>query len=194
MSRKSTVNELLKDNIARRKQQLWSCHWNDCLYMDTCLTFLVSAQNLTVSEVSGLLGANVAELKSYENQSLVRSWISQQPQSELDSLGLGLTGGKVDSTNNTNTNTEATTTSTPSNSAGTTTTGSTNTTGEYWKGCMVYCCAEPTLPPHTFTAAWLINRLADDHNWQRMRLIYISLLLKSATLSRKCVTGLSHSI
>ncbi|XP_075869320.1 uncharacterized protein LOC142879757 [Nelusetta ayraudi] len=53
---------------------------------------------LNVSEVESLLGTNVAGLKSYENDSLVRSWIQLQPQSELDRLSLGLTGGTRNTT------------------------------------------------------------------------------------------------
>ncbi|TNM85313.1 hypothetical protein fugu_007584 [Takifugu bimaculatus] len=50
--------------------------------------------NLTVSEVQNLLGSNLNDLKLYENETLVRSWTSLQLQSELDGLGLGLTGGR----------------------------------------------------------------------------------------------------
>ncbi|XP_029355460.1 uncharacterized protein mslnb [Echeneis naucrates] len=52
--------------------------------------------NLTVNEVKGLLGSNLPDLKSYENQTLVQSWISRQLQSELDTLGVGLVGGRAD--------------------------------------------------------------------------------------------------
>ncbi|AWP05264.1 putative mesothelin [Scophthalmus maximus] len=48
--------------------------------------------SLTVNEVKGLLGSNLANLKSYENQTLVQRWTTSQYQSELDTLGLGLTG------------------------------------------------------------------------------------------------------
>ncbi|KAK7168100.1 hypothetical protein R3I94_002221 [Phoxinus phoxinus] len=54
--------------------------------------------SLNVSEVKGLLGNNLADLKTYETDSAVRTWISQQFQSELDKLGIGLTGGKADIT------------------------------------------------------------------------------------------------
>lgn len=43
----------------------------------------------------GLLGNNLQDLKTFENQTVVRSWISLQLQSELDKLNLGLTGGKA---------------------------------------------------------------------------------------------------
>ncbi|XP_028981157.2 uncharacterized protein LOC105009564 isoform X5 [Esox lucius] len=50
--------------------------------------------NLTVSEVKGLMGINVDDLKTFENTSVVKAWEAQQPQSELDTLGIGLTGGR----------------------------------------------------------------------------------------------------
>ncbi|KAM3623866.1 uncharacterized protein V6R79_016463 [Siganus canaliculatus] len=91
--------------------------------------------NLNVDDVQGLLGSNVAELKSYENQTLVRSWIEVQPQSELDRMGLGLNGGRADTTASTNPTTasspSATTTSsptsTPSSGSSSSTTGSSTT-------------------------------------------------------------------
>ncbi|XP_023810060.1 mesothelin-like protein [Oryzias latipes] len=52
--------------------------------------------SLTASEVKGLLGTSLPDLKSYENQTLVQTWIRSQYQSELDILGLDLQGGKVD--------------------------------------------------------------------------------------------------
>ncbi|KAI4896863.1 hypothetical protein NFI96_021853, partial [Prochilodus magdalenae] len=54
--------------------------------------------NLTVSEVKGLLGSNLASLKTYENNTVVRNWISLQLQSDLDGLGIGLTGGRAAAT------------------------------------------------------------------------------------------------
>jgi len=51
-----------------------------------------------VSDVQGLLGTNLQDLKTFENDTVVRSWISQQFQSELDKLNIGLTGGKADTT------------------------------------------------------------------------------------------------
>eukprot|EP00063_Salmo_salar_P010731 XP_013985566.1 PREDICTED: mesothelin-like protein [Salmo salar] len=55
-------------------------------------------QTLDVSQVKGLLGSNLPELKSYENQSVVQTWISTRFQADLDSLGLDLKGGKADPT------------------------------------------------------------------------------------------------
>ncbi|KAK3530683.1 hypothetical protein QTP86_031901 [Hemibagrus guttatus] len=75
------------------------------------LTFITLDQNvinsLTVSEVKGLLGVNMPDLKTYENNSVVHDWIIQQLQSELNTLGIDLTGGRIAST--------ATTASAPAN-------------------------------------------------------------------------------
>ncbi|XP_052399699.1 uncharacterized protein LOC127946925 [Carassius gibelio] len=51
--------------------------------------------SLSISEVVGLLGNNLQDLKTFENQTVVRSWISLQLQSELDKLNLNLSGGKL---------------------------------------------------------------------------------------------------
>ncbi|KAK7904864.1 hypothetical protein WMY93_017471 [Mugilogobius chulae] len=55
--------------------------------------------NLSVSEVQNLLGSNVADLKTFENATVVETWINLQKQSDLDTLGLGLTTTRVDPTN-----------------------------------------------------------------------------------------------
>ncbi|XP_065113949.1 uncharacterized protein mslna [Paramisgurnus dabryanus] len=59
--------------------------------------------NLTVSDVKGLLGMNLRDLKTYENQTTVRSWISSRLQSDLDTLNISLSGGKATATSPTNT-------------------------------------------------------------------------------------------
>uniref|UniRef100_A0A3B4EDI9 Mesothelin a n=2 Tax=Pygocentrus nattereri TaxID=42514 RepID=A0A3B4EDI9_PYGNA len=57
---------------------------------------------LTVTEVKNLLGTNLPSLKTYENNTVVRSWIGLQLQSALDTLQIGLTGGRAtDSTTST---------------------------------------------------------------------------------------------
>ncbi|XP_055011039.1 uncharacterized protein LOC110155377 [Boleophthalmus pectinirostris] len=76
---------------------------------------------LTVSEVQGLLGSNVADLKTFENAPVIEAWINLQRQADLDTLGLGLTTTRVDPTSptpvtnstvtNTSSNTPATNTS-----------------------------------------------------------------------------------
>lgn len=48
-----------------------------------------------MSDVVGLLGSNLQDLKTYENQTAVRNWISLQLQSELNNLNISLTGGKA---------------------------------------------------------------------------------------------------
>ncbi|KAG7492036.1 hypothetical protein MATL_G00009910 [Megalops atlanticus] len=52
--------------------------------------------NLTVSEVRELLGTSVGDLKTFENDTFIQDWISAQFQSQLNKLGLGLTGGRAD--------------------------------------------------------------------------------------------------
>ncbi|XP_023189400.1 uncharacterized protein LOC111608608 isoform X6 [Xiphophorus maculatus] len=66
-------------------------------------------QSLLVGEVKSLLGDNLPDLKSYENTPIVRSWISRQTQSELNTLNIGLTGGQADSSVSTNSTSSATT-------------------------------------------------------------------------------------
>ncbi|XP_044043889.1 uncharacterized protein LOC122872151 [Siniperca chuatsi] len=93
--------------------------------------------NLTVNEVRGLLGTNLADLKTYENQTLVQSWISRQPQSQLDMLGVGFLAGRVDLITSTASTTHSNSTATSSSSSSTTTgsrpssstAGSSTTTG-----------------------------------------------------------------
>ncbi|KAJ8246485.1 hypothetical protein GJAV_G00268340 [Gymnothorax javanicus] len=51
---------------------------------------------LRASEVASLMGINIFDLKPFENETTIQDWISNQFRSELDSLGLGLIGGKDD--------------------------------------------------------------------------------------------------
>uniref|UniRef100_A0A674JEM8 Mesothelin n=1 Tax=Terrapene triunguis TaxID=2587831 RepID=A0A674JEM8_9SAUR len=55
-----------------------------------------SVLNLTADDIKGLLGLNLQDLKKQQDNSPVKDWIRQQRQSELDKLGLGLTGGIPD--------------------------------------------------------------------------------------------------
>ncbi|XP_076839206.1 uncharacterized protein LOC143484396 [Brachyhypopomus gauderio] len=64
--------------------------------------------SLNVSTVSNLLGTNLPTLKMFESNPLVRSWEGLQYQSQLNTLGIGLTGG-INSTTPSPTNTSATT-------------------------------------------------------------------------------------
>ncbi|XP_073764525.1 uncharacterized protein mslnb isoform X2 [Danio rerio] len=74
---------------------------------------------LNVSDVKSLLGVNVADLKTYESASVVQSWLRLQLQTELDTLQIGLTGGRssITSTPAANTNTASSTASTTSSSS-----------------------------------------------------------------------------
>ncbi|XP_055062347.2 uncharacterized protein [Misgurnus anguillicaudatus] len=51
--------------------------------------------NLNVTEVQALMGVSIADLKLFENDSVVLAWIASQPQSALDLLKLGLRGGQT---------------------------------------------------------------------------------------------------
>ncbi|XP_069841032.1 mesothelin-like [Dendropsophus ebraccatus] len=49
--------------------------------------------SLTVSDVKSLLGTNTVDLKTQLTNSVVSNWIAIQKQTDLDTLGLGITGG-----------------------------------------------------------------------------------------------------
>ncbi|KAK2916614.1 hypothetical protein Q8A67_000988 [Cirrhinus molitorella] len=70
--------------------------YNVSMSMSTFINLDTSViSSLTIADVVGLLGNNLQDLKTFENQTVVRSWISLQLQSELDKLNLTLTGGKA---------------------------------------------------------------------------------------------------
>ncbi|XP_048870278.1 uncharacterized protein LOC125742380 isoform X1 [Brienomyrus brachyistius] len=50
--------------------------------------------NLTVKEVQGLLGTSLPDLKTFKSVSILHQWIANQFQSDLNTLKIGLTGGK----------------------------------------------------------------------------------------------------
>lgn len=77
-------------------------------------------QSLSIADVVGLLGNNLQDLKTFENQTVVRSWISLQLQSELNKLNLTLTGGRAEDTTTTATTTTTTTVTTKATTAKTT--------------------------------------------------------------------------
>ncbi|KAK4813444.1 hypothetical protein QYF61_005392 [Mycteria americana] len=52
-----------------------------------------SLMSLTPSEVQGLLGMNLGDLKKWQNESPIWEWVQTQKQSELDKLHVGLAGG-----------------------------------------------------------------------------------------------------
>ncbi|KAM4595296.1 uncharacterized protein mslnb isoform 2-T2 [Fundulus diaphanus] len=73
-------------------------------------------QGLAVNDVRNLLGTHLPDLKSFENTAVVKDWISRQFQSQLETLGIGLVGGRVE-----NTATTPSVTNKPTNSVPTTT-------------------------------------------------------------------------
>ncbi|XP_064008771.1 mesothelin [Pogoniulus pusillus] len=52
-----------------------------------------SLMSLTPSEVRGLLGVHLPDLKKWQYKSPIWQWVQRQKQSELDELQIGLTGG-----------------------------------------------------------------------------------------------------
>lgn len=47
-----------------------------------------------MTDVKNLLGMNVGDVKTYESASQIQQWIKLQLQSDLDTLKIGLTGGR----------------------------------------------------------------------------------------------------
>ncbi|XP_041828162.1 uncharacterized protein LOC121631366 [Melanotaenia boesemani] len=45
---------------------------------------------LTVANVKGLMGSNLPDLKLFENDTVIQTWVNLQLQSDLDTLGVGL--------------------------------------------------------------------------------------------------------
>ncbi|XP_056622064.1 uncharacterized protein LOC130435436 [Triplophysa dalaica] len=54
-------------------------------------------KSLNVADARALMGVAVADLKLFENDSVVQAWITSQRQSQLDVLNLNLQGGLADS-------------------------------------------------------------------------------------------------
>lgn len=55
-------------------------------------------KNLTVRNVQGLMGDQLRDLKLFENDTVVRTWVNLQYQSDLDTLGIGLISNRTDPT------------------------------------------------------------------------------------------------
>uniref|UniRef100_A0A3B4UJM2 Mesothelin a n=1 Tax=Seriola dumerili TaxID=41447 RepID=A0A3B4UJM2_SERDU len=90
--------------------------------------------DLTVTDVQGLMGSQLQDLKVFENDPVIQSWVSRQVQSDLDRLGLNLTTNRSNLTtsppsftSNTNAITSASTTASPSSTSKTN--GTTSTSG-----------------------------------------------------------------
>ncbi|KAM6912286.1 uncharacterized protein FYW49_010804 [Xenentodon cancila] len=58
-------------------------------------------KGLTVKNVRDIMGSHLQDLKLFENDILVQTWVNLQPQSDLNTLGLGLTSNRTGSTNGT---------------------------------------------------------------------------------------------
>lgn len=51
-----------------------------------------------MGNVQGLMGNQLRDLKMFENETVIRDWINRQSQADLDSLALGLTTNRTNST------------------------------------------------------------------------------------------------
>ncbi|CAG5895022.1 unnamed protein product, partial [Menidia menidia] len=78
-------------------------------------------KDLTVANVGGLMGSHLPDLKLFENDTVVQSWVKSQLQADLDTLGIGLVGGRIASTTEApaNATTNGTSSMTPSPTNGT---------------------------------------------------------------------------
>ncbi|KAM4541879.1 uncharacterized protein PAE49_018737 [Odontesthes bonariensis] len=75
---------------------------------------------LTVTNVQGLMGDQLPDLKLFENDTVIETWVNLQQQSDLDRLGLGLVSSRINSTTVApNSNSTATSDATPTQSSGT---------------------------------------------------------------------------
>ncbi|MEQ2284215.1 hypothetical protein AMECASPLE_019224 [Ameca splendens] len=84
--------------------------------------------NLTVKNVRGLLAENLPDLKLFENDTVVQTWVNLQLQSDLDTLGVGLITNRASSTAVTSSNTTGAHTTVQTTTDGTVTQGNTNST------------------------------------------------------------------
>ncbi|MEQ2266006.1 hypothetical protein XENORESO_016322, partial [Xenotaenia resolanae] len=84
--------------------------------------------NLTVKNVRGLLAENLPDLKLFENDTVVQTWVNLQLQSDLDTLGVGLITNRASPTAVTSSNTTGAHATVQTTTDGTVTQGNTNTT------------------------------------------------------------------
>ncbi|XP_072513116.1 uncharacterized protein [Salminus brasiliensis] len=121
--------------------------------------------NLSVSEVQDLMGVNIADLKLFQDSTVVQDWETQQKQSELNTLNIGLVRGINDITSSTSAPitssfiTDTDTTLTPSDTT-TTPTDTTTTPTDYTTP------TENTTPTalHTTTPTVDTTTAVDDTN------------------------------
>lgn len=60
------------------------------------MLLFLNTQALTVNDVRALMGSTLPNLKLFENDTIVQTWINRQLQSDLDTLGLGLVSSRVE--------------------------------------------------------------------------------------------------
>lgn len=95
------------------------------------ITFMSLEQSvinvLNVTDVKSLLGVNVGDLKTYVSASQIQQWIKLQLQSDLDTLKIGLTGGRNATATTANPSASISTTKAPSDQNSTVTAAGGNT-------------------------------------------------------------------
>lgn len=71
-----------------------------CFFSHFFFSFLfLCLQGLTVTNVKDVMGSHLQDLKLFENDTLVETWVNLQLQSDLDTLGLGLISNRTVVTN-----------------------------------------------------------------------------------------------
>ncbi|XP_050950981.1 uncharacterized protein mslnb isoform X2 [Labeo rohita] len=131
-----TTYQLLQNYLGGADSMFIRTLVNSSVNMDV-LTFMSLKQSvinvLNVPEVKSLLGVNVGDLKTYESAAQIQEWIRLQLQSDLDTLQMGLTGGRNSTATETTTSTaSAATSSTKAPSAQTGTVATTAAGSRVW--------------------------------------------------------------
>ncbi|RXN34382.1 hypothetical protein ROHU_004044 [Labeo rohita] len=131
-----TTYQLLQNYLGGADSMFIRTLVNSSVNMDV-LTFMSLKQSvinvLNVPEVKSLLGVNVGDLKTYESAAQIQEWIRLQLQSDLDTLQMGLTGGRNSTATETTASTaSAATSSTKAPSAQTGTVATTAAGSRVW--------------------------------------------------------------
>lgn len=106
-------------------------------------------QALNVSTVQDLLGVNLPDLKLFEKSSVVNSWVAQQYQSVLNTLHIGLFGGRIPSVTSQSTIISVTTSQINQTTSANTTVQSKNTV---YQTAHFYIKSELTLSLYCFSS------------------------------------------
>ncbi|XP_028251454.1 uncharacterized protein LOC114427536 isoform X2 [Parambassis ranga] len=86
---------------------------------------------LTVTNVQGLMGNHLSDLKVFENDTVVQAWVNLQLQSDLDRLGIGLISNRTEPATTTTSSSSSSSSSTSSATAKTTQAATTSGVAEF---------------------------------------------------------------